>query len=66
MPPAARPPQPSRASYYLVAAILSYVRQAWGNKAGLVTPEQVKAVADQVGKRTIPFTPEDLVKVPEK
>jgi mono/diheme cytochrome c family protein len=47
-----------------IAAILSYVRQAWGNKAGPVTPEQVQKVRAQVGNRTQPFTPEELLRLP--
>jgi mono/diheme cytochrome c family protein len=49
-----------------LAAILSYVRQAWGNKASPITADQVKAVKTQVGSRPQPFTPEELTQVPEK
>jgi mono/diheme cytochrome c family protein len=48
-----------------LAAILSYVRQAWGNKAPTITPEQVKAVSAQVGNRPAAFTPEEIMQVPE-
>jgi len=48
-----------------LAAVLSYIRQAWGNKASRVTAEQVKAVKTQVGKRG-PSTPEELMTVPAK
>lgn len=34
-----------------IAAILTYTRQAWGNSAGPVTPEQVKAIRDKAGNR---------------
>lgn len=47
-----------------IAAILSYVRQAWGNKASPVTPEQVQKVRAQVGNRTQPYTPEELLQMP--
>lgn len=43
-----------------LAAVLSYVRQSWGNKASVITPEQVKAVRDKVGNRTQPWTAEQL------
>ncbi len=46
-----------------LAAVLSYIRQAWGNKASRVKVEQVKAVKAEVGKRG-PSTPEELMKVP--
>lgn len=47
-----------------IAAILSYIRQAWGNKAPPVTPEQVQKVRAQVGNRTQPYTPEELLAMP--
>jgi mono/diheme cytochrome c family protein len=47
-----------------IAAILSYIRQAWGNKAAPVTPEQVQKVRAQVGNRTQPYTAEELLRLP--
>jgi mono/diheme cytochrome c family protein len=49
-----------------LAAVLSYMRQAWGNKASLITPAQIKAVKAEVGSRTQAFTPEDLMQLLEK
>jgi mono/diheme cytochrome c family protein len=43
-----------------LAAVLSYIRQSWGNKASVITPEQVKAVRAKVGNRTQPWTAEQL------
>lgn len=43
-----------------LAAVLSYIRQSWGNKASAITPEQVKAVKAEVGARTQPWTAEQL------
>jgi mono/diheme cytochrome c family protein len=43
-----------------LAAVLTYVRQSWGNKAAAITPEQVKAVRAEVGNRTQPWTVEEL------
>jgi mono/diheme cytochrome c family protein len=43
-----------------LAAVLSYIRQSWGNKASAVTPEQVKAVRAEVGNRSQPWTVEQL------
>ena len=34
-----------------IAAVLTYVRQAWGNKAGPVTVDQVAAIHKEVGDR---------------
>jgi mono/diheme cytochrome c family protein len=43
-----------------LAAVLTYIRQSWGNKAPAVTLEQVKAVRAEVGNRTQPWTAEQL------
>lgn len=43
-----------------LAAVLTYMRQSWGNKAGAITPEQVKAVRAELGGRTQPFTAQEL------
>lgn len=37
-----------------VAAVLTYIRQAWGNNAGPITPEQVSAVRATVERQPIP------------
>jgi mono/diheme cytochrome c family protein len=43
-----------------LAAVLTYIRQSWGNQASAVTPEQVKAVRTEVGNRSQPWTAEQL------
>ncbi len=49
-----------------IAAVVTYVRQEWGNKASKVTADQVKkareATADKVGA----WTSDELQQVPEK
>jgi mono/diheme cytochrome c family protein len=47
-----------------LAAILSYIRQAWGNKGGEITSEQVKDIRAKVGNRTKQWTPEELKAFP--
>jgi mono/diheme cytochrome c family protein len=47
-----------------LAAVISYIRQSWGNKASAVTAEQVKAIRAKVGSRTRPWTPEELKALP--
>lgn len=49
-----------------IAAVLSYVRNSWGNKAGIVSPDQVKAVVDTVTKENHSgaWTPDELLKLP--
>ena len=50
-----------------IAAVLTFVRQNkdWGNSAPPVTAEQVKAIRAKVADHTQPFTPDELLKVPE-
>ncbi len=43
-----------------LAAVLTYIRQSWGNNASEITPDQVKAVRAQVGNRTQPWTAAEL------
>jgi mono/diheme cytochrome c family protein len=49
-----------------IAAIISYVRKTFGNKASLVTPEEVAAVREQIKSRTTFYSPEELKAAPEK
>ncbi len=43
-----------------LAAVLTYIRQSWGNNAPEITPDQVKAVRAQVGNRMQPWTAAEL------
>ena len=45
-----------------LADVVSYIRNSWGNKASVVTPEQVKKVRAEIAGRTQPYTVEDLKK----
>jgi mono/diheme cytochrome c family protein len=49
-----------------LAAALSYIRQSWGNKAPVVTPEQVAKAKAEIGNRTQQWTVEELNAIPEK
>jgi len=49
-----------------LAAVLSYMRNSWGNKASEITPEQVAAVRALIGARSQPFTAAELMTVSEK
>jgi mono/diheme cytochrome c family protein len=44
-----------------IAAVLTYVRQEWGNKAPEIKEETVKKIREIVGKRTQPWKPEELI-----
>jgi mono/diheme cytochrome c family protein len=43
-----------------IAAVLTYVRQDWGNKAPPVTPEQVKAIRDKIKSHPGNFSPTEV------
>ena len=49
-----------------IANVLSFIRNEWGNKAPLVTPEQVKAIREETAARDSNWTPTELLAVPEK
>jgi len=52
-----------------VAAVLTYVRNCWGNKAELISPEEVGAVRAATKDRKIFYKPEELLQehpFPEK
>ncbi len=48
-----------------LAAVLSYIRNAWGNKASIVAGEQVKKVRAELGGRNQPYSPDELKKEAE-
>ena len=45
-----------------VAAVLSYVRNSWGNKAPVIAPAKVKAVREATKDIQMFLKPEDLLK----
>ncbi len=47
-----------------LAAVLSYIRQSWGNKASEITAEQIRKIKSQVGNRSQPWTAAELNTVP--
>ncbi|MDB6031304.1 MAG: putative cytochrome c, monohem transrane protein [Verrucomicrobiales bacterium] len=49
-----------------IAAVITYVRSEWGNKAGPVTPDQVKKWRDKDGTRGEPMNAGELQNTPEK
>jgi mono/diheme cytochrome c family protein len=49
-----------------IAAILTYVRSEWGNKAPPVTAEQAKKIRDLEKDRETPWSADELSKIPEK
>ena len=47
-----------------LAAVLTYMRSSWGNKAAAITAAQVKAVRAEVGNRVLPWTAQELEAIP--
>ena len=48
-----------------IAAVLTYVRKAFGNNAPAVTVEQVAAVRKKIADRNAPMVVDELLKIPE-
>lgn len=48
-----------------MADVLSYIRNSWGNKAAVVTPDHVKKVRTDLGGRAQPYTVDELMKLDE-
>jgi mono/diheme cytochrome c family protein len=46
-----------------ISFVLSYVRQAWGNKAPIVTPEKVAAIRAKIGQHK-PWSEAELLAIP--
>jgi mono/diheme cytochrome c family protein len=49
-----------------IAAIISYIRYTFGNKASVVTPEEVLAVRGQIKDRNTYYSADELKAAPEK
>jgi len=49
-----------------LASVLSYIRQAFGNNAPPITPEQIAPIRDEVKQQhPLAYTVEELKKLPE-
>jgi mono/diheme cytochrome c family protein len=46
-----------------IAAVLTYVRQEWGNKASPITPEQVASIRTAEASRTKSWIQDELLKI---
>ncbi len=57
------PPQGAVLPDDQLAAILTYVRSAWGNQASAVTADQVKAIRASVADRNTPWTAGEILKL---
>jgi mono/diheme cytochrome c family protein len=48
-----------------LAGVLTYIRSSWGNKAGVVTGDDVKKIRAEIGKAPQPYTSQQLSSIPE-
>jgi mono/diheme cytochrome c family protein len=48
-----------------LAAVLTYIRSSWGNKAPEVTPDDIKKVRKEIGEHPQPMTGDELMKMAE-
>lgn len=60
----AMPPWEKTLTDKKIAAVLTYIRQEWGNKAAPITEEQVEAVRKEFKDRTESWTQADILAVP--
>ena len=63
---AAMPPWKPAMNDTEIAAVLTYIRGSWGNKASAVTPEQAAAIRAKEKARNDPWTWIELEKISEK
>jgi nitrite reductase (NO-forming) len=61
---AVMPAQEAQLSDKKIAAVMTYVRQEWGNKASPVQPAQIVAARKEFKSRTSPWTEADLLQIP--
>ena len=59
------PPMGATLSDADLAAVLTYIRSAWSNKGGEVTPADVKAVRAKIGAHPQPLTGAELKTMPQ-
>jgi mono/diheme cytochrome c family protein len=48
-----------------LAAVLTYIRTSWGNKAGEVSADDIKKVRTEIGSHPQPMTGDQMMKMPE-
>ena len=48
-----------------IAAVLTYIRQEWGNKAGPITPAQIAAAKKEFAAKKVSWTEAELLQIPE-
>jgi len=58
----AMPAQGGMLSTEELAAVLTYVRNSWGNRAGAISVEDIQAIVAETGERGEPWTVRELLK----
>ena len=61
----AMPPWEGSLNDKKIAAVLTYLRQEWGNKAGPITPAQVSAARKEFSAKKVSWTEAELLQIPE-
>lgn len=56
------PPEMMGKDDEIIAGLLNYIRNSWGNKAPIITPADVKAIRKETKGREKPWTIEELAK----
>ena len=59
------PPWEAALTEKKIAAVLTYVRQEWGNKAGPITPAQIAAAKKEFSAKKVSWSEAELLQVPE-
>ncbi len=60
------PPQGATMNDEQIANVLTYVRNAFGNQAEMVTPEQVKTIRETEKARTAMWTEAEILKIADR
>lgn len=59
------PPWEAALSDKKIAAVMTYIRQEWGNKAGPVTPAQITAARKEFASKKVSWTEAEIKQIPE-
>lgn len=59
------PAQEAQLSDKKIAAVLTYIRQEWGNKAAAITPAQISAARKEFAAQKLSWAEADLLKIPD-
>jgi mono/diheme cytochrome c family protein len=61
----AMPPWEAGLNDTKIAAVLTYIRQEWGNKAGPIAPAQINAARKEFAAKKVSWTEAELLQIPK-